>query len=134
MIQGTRVLVLVSTVLAALVEGYLGSGTSRVPQVLWIGVGGFLLMLSAGHRWRWMAMPILMASLYLTPAILFLTYGAVDYGLDAIWLLPLLGLILSDRGTLDWSLPGRWQWPLITWTAMVSLTWLCMPVTPSRLT
>lgn len=123
MIQGTRVLVLVSTVLAALVEGYLGSGTSRVPQVLWIGVGGFLLMLSAGHRWRWMAMPILMASLYLTPAILFLTYGAVDYGLDAIWLLPLMGLILSDRGTLDWSLPGRWQWPLITWTAMVSLTW-----------
>lgn len=123
MIQGARILVIVSTVLAALTEGYLGAGTSLVPQVLWIGVAGFLVMLAVGHQWRSIAVPVLMASLYLTPAILYLSLNAVDYSLDSIWILPVLGLALSDRGALNWSLPDRWQWPLITWTTIVAIAW-----------
>jgi O-antigen ligase len=123
MIQAARILVIVSTVLAAFTEGYLGSGTSLVPQVLWIGAAGFIVMLALGERWRSIAMPVLMASLYLTPAILYLAFNAVDYSLDSIWILPVLGLILSDRGALNWSLPDRWQWPLITWAVIVSIAW-----------
>jgi hypothetical protein len=123
MIQGARLLVIVSTVVAAFAEGYLGAGTSVRPQILWIGAAGFIATIALGQRWRNIAMPVLMAALYLTPAILYLAFNAVDYGLDAIWILPLVGLILSDRGALQWSLPVRWQWPLITWAVMVSLTW-----------
>ncbi len=123
MILGARVLVVVSTVVAAFVEAYLGSGTSLVPQVLWIGAAGFIALLAMGQRARAIAMPVLMASLYLAPTILYLSYKAVDYSLDAIWILPLLGLILSDRGALEWSLPDRWRWPLITWAVLVSIAW-----------
>jgi hypothetical protein len=64
-----------------------------------------------------------MAALYLTPAILMVVNGGEDFSLDTIWILPLLGLILSGPGTLQWSLPAKWQWPLITWAMIVSLTW-----------
>ena len=40
-----------------------------------------------------------------------------------IWILPLLGLILADRGALDWSLPRRWHWPLMTWAVIVAIAW-----------
>lgn len=123
MIQAARILVIASTVVAAFAEGYLGSGTSLVPEVLWIGGAGFVAMLAVGERWRSIAMPVLMAALYLAPTVLYLSFKAVDYSLDAIWILPLLGLILSDRGTLAWSLPDRWRWPLVTWAVMVSITW-----------
>jgi hypothetical protein len=123
MIQGARILVIVSTVVAAFAEGYLGAGTSLVPQVLWIGAAGFVAMLALGQQWRAIAMPVLMASLYLAPTVLYLSFNAVDYSLDAIWILPLLGLILSDRAALDWSLPDRWRWPLITWALIVSIAW-----------
>lgn len=123
MIQGARILVVVSTVVAAFAEAYLGAGTSLVPQILWIGVGGFVLALAVGHQWRSIAVTVLMASLYLTPAILYLTLNAVDYSLDAIWILPVLGLILSERAALEWSLPKRWQWPLMIWASIVSIAW-----------
>lgn len=123
MIQAARYLVIVSTVLAAFAEAYLGAGTSLVPHVLWIGAAGFVAMLAVGQRSRSIAMPVLMASLYLTPAILYLAINAVDYSLDAIWILPVLGLILSDRGALHWSLPVRWQWPLVTWAVIVTIAW-----------
>jgi len=122
MIQSARILVVVSTVLAAFAEGYLGAGTSGRPQVLWVGAVGFVATLALGQQWRSIAMPVLAAAMYLTPAILYLAFNAVDYGLDAIWILPLLGLILSDR-VREWSLPVRWQWPLITWAAIVALAW-----------
>ena len=94
------------------------------PQLFWIGVAGFVLMLIIGRRWRHLAMPVLMAALYLTPSLLLVTFKARGFEHDAIWILPLLGLLLSDRGeVLKWSLPARWQWPLITWSAIVAITW-----------
>ena len=80
-------------------------------------------MLVLGRVWRPVAMPVLMAALYVAPAILLVTRNARGYELDLVWILPLLGLILSDRGALEWSLPRRWQWPLITWAAIVAIAW-----------
>jgi hypothetical protein len=115
-----RAFIIGSTVVAAIVEGYLA--TIYVSGVFSIAVAGFLVMLFAGARWRRVAMPVVMASLYLTPGLFLLTIGDEGFGLDVIWFLPLLGLILSDR-PWQWSLPERWRWPLITWSALVALVW-----------
>ena len=48
MILFTRVVVIASTVAAALVEAYLA--TTYSPQVFWIALAGFVLMLRCGQR------------------------------------------------------------------------------------
>ncbi len=122
-LSSTRLLVIGSAAIAALVEAYFAS--AYAPEVLGIGVAGFALTLIAGNRLRSTAMPIVMAALYLTPAVMLVTFGerGRGYGVDVIWILPLLGLILSGRGALQWSLPDRWRFPLITWAAIVAIAW-----------
>lgn len=123
MIRFTRGVIIASTVAAALVEAFLANSYS--PQIFWTALAAFVLMLVAGERLRSVSLPIVMASLYVMPAIFLLTLGpqAGGYGLDVIWILPLLGLILSGRGALQWSLPARWQWPLVTWAMIVAIAW-----------
>ena len=122
-LSSTRLLVIASAVLAALVEAYLASVYAA--QLLWIGGAGLALTLIAGERLRSTAMPIVMAALYLTPAILLVTLGdrGRGYGVDVIWILPLLGLAISGPGARQWSLPERWRFPLITWAAIVAIAW-----------
>ncbi len=122
-LSSTRLLVIASAAIAALVEAYLAS--VYAPALLWIGVAAFALTLIAGDRLRSTAMPIVMAALYLTPAVMLVTLGerGRGYGVDVIWILPLLGLTLSGRGALHWSLPERWRGPLITWAAVVAIAW-----------
>ncbi|MBY0495936.1 MAG: hypothetical protein K2Y23_17140 [Cyanobacteria bacterium] len=122
-LSSTRVIVIASAVIAALVEAFLAA--TYTPEVFWIGVAGFALLLAAGDRLRPIAMPIVMAALYLTPAILLTVFGdrGRGYGLDAIWILPLLGLTISGRGVLQWSLPEQWRLPLIAWAVIVAITW-----------
>ena len=117
----TRVVVIASTAVAGFAEAYLGSVYH--PQMLWIAAAGFALMLAVGRGWRPVAMPVLMAALYLAPAIMLVAWNARGYELDAVWILPLLGLILSDRGAMEWSLPRAWCWPLITWALIVAVAW-----------
>jgi O-antigen ligase len=120
--RASRFLVVVSTIAAALVESALANAYS--PQVFWIALAGFALMLAVGRRFRSVALPILMAALYLTPAMFLVSLGFEGYGLDVIWILPLLGVILSDRDAWQrWSLPARWQWPLVTWSLLVAIVW-----------
>jgi hypothetical protein len=122
MIRASRIVVIASTVLAAVVESFLAS--TYTPQLFWAGLAGFALLLIAGRMWRPAAMPLLMAALYLTPALLLVTFNAKGFEHDAIWILPLLGLLLSDRPDLmRWSLPPRWQGPLIIWAVIVAITW-----------
>src|SRR5215203_7387 len=116
----TRAVVIVSTVIAALAEAYLATSA---PPVLWLAAGGFVFMVIAGSRVRAVALPILMAAMYLMPAIYLAWRGGEDFSLDSIWILPLLGLVLSGHGAWQWSLPARWQWPLVTWAMLVSITW-----------
>ena len=118
-----RGLVVVSTIAAAIAEAYLAN--SHSPHLFWISLAAFVLMVVAGQRLRSLSLPILMAAIYLMPAIFLTTVGARigGYGLDIVWIMPLLGLILSDRGALQWSLPARWQWPLVTWALVAAIAW-----------
>lgn len=117
----TRVVVVASTVIAALLEAYLAA--QYAPPVFYAAIGGFALLLIAGWRFRSDALPILMAALYLAPAMFLALNGGTDFSLDIIWILPLLGLTLSGPGAMQWSLPPRWQWPLVTWAMLVSIVW-----------
>jgi hypothetical protein len=122
-LSSTRLLVIASTAIAAFVEAW--QGTTYAPEVFWIGVAGFGLLLMAGERLRSIALPIVLPALYLTPAILLMTMGerGRGYGLDAIWMLPLLGMTLSGNSLAQWSLPDKWRFPLIMWAAMVAVSW-----------
>ena len=70
------------------------------------------------------ALPVLMAALYLTPAILLVVQRRRE-------LQPRHGLAAAAAGTrrcrdparCEWSLPRRWQWPLVTWATIVSIAW-----------
>ena len=123
LLSSARVLVIGSAVIAAFAETYLGS--QHTPEVFWVAITSFAAMLIAGTRLRPIAAPILMAALYLTPAVLLVVLGdrARGYALDVFWILPLLGLILSGANPREWSLPDRWRLPLITSAAMVAIAW-----------
>lgn len=116
-----RGVIVASTTAAAITEARLGTWYS--PEVFWIGMAGFAVFLPLGHRYRAIALPILMPLLYVMPAIYHVWLGYKDFSYDAIWILPLLGLVLSSPSPLQWSLPQKWQWPLVTWAAIVSITW-----------
>lgn len=117
----TRAVVIGSTVVAALIEAYLAA--QYAPLVFYGAIAGFVLLLIVGSRLRSDALPILMAALYLAPAMFLALNGSTDFSLDIIWILPLLGLTLSGPGAMQWSLPARWQWPLVTWAMLVSIAW-----------
>jgi hypothetical protein len=117
----TRGIVIASTVAAALVEAYLA--TEYAPQIFWIAVIGFAILLAIGSRMRQIALPLLLAATYVAPVLLLIFNDGQKFSLDIVWILPLLGLILSGPGALRWSLPSRWQWPLVTWALIVAIAW-----------
>lgn len=117
----TRGVVVASTIVAAFLEAYLA--TEYSPMVLWVALVGFVALAIAGSRLRGWALPVILAATYLAPAILLVVNNGENFSLDIVWLLPLLGLIVSGPGASRWSLPERWQWPLITWSMIVSIAW-----------
>lgn len=117
----TRGIVIASTIAAAFVEAYLA--TEYAPSILWIAVAGFALLLAIGYRIRPIALPVMLSATYVAPVLLLIFNDGQDFSLDIVWILPLLGLILSGPGVLRWSLPSRWQWPLITWALVVAVSW-----------
>src|SRR4026207_1140161 len=97
------------TIVAAFAELYLAE---VAPSIFWIALGGFILLLAFGSRLRPIALRIVMAAMYLSPAIFLALQINEDYKKDIVWLLPLIGLCVSDWRAREWALPSRWQWPL----------------------
>lgn len=122
MIKAARAIVVASTVAAALFECYLA--TTYHPGVFWVAIVGFLAGVAGGDRARAALLPVIMAAAYVVPAFFIAIDPAkqADFGLDIVWVLPLVGLSISG-GVLEWSLPRRWQWPLVTWTLIVAVSW-----------
>src|SRR6476661_10591292 len=114
----TRGIVVASTVIAAVVELYLAEAAR---PVFWIAIAGFAGLLVFGARIRSQALRVVMPAMYLSPAILLATEMGGDFSKDIVWVLPLVGLCLSGPRVLEWSLPSRWQWPLITWATIVAI-------------
>ena len=122
MIHATRVIVVASTVLAAFAEAYLA--TPYWPrQTIWLATASLVVMALTGSRVRPLVLPIVLSMPYLMPAVLLAWRGDENSSLDFFWMMPLLGLVLSGPGAQRWSLPARWQWPLITWATIVAISW-----------
>ena len=116
----TRGVVIASTVAAAFAELYLAEAAR---SIFWIALGGFVLLLAFGARFRPLALRVIMPAMYLSPAIMLALDLHTDFSKDIVWVLPLLGLCLSGGRLFEWSLPARWQWPLVTWAMIVSISW-----------
>jgi hypothetical protein len=120
--QLTRAIVVASAVLAVFAETYLATWHS--PQwVIWVAVASLVAAAAIGHRLRSIVMPIVLSMLYLMPAILFAAGINENFSFDYTWLMPLTGLALSGPGMQRWSLPPRWQWPLVTFATIVAVSW-----------
>lgn len=122
MSQLTRAIVIASTVLAAFAETYLATWHSQ-PHVIWVSSTSFVAAVAIGHRLRAVALPAVLAMLYVLPAILIAAGINENFSFDFYWMMPLAGLVLSGPGVQRWSLPARWQWPLVTWAAIVAVSW-----------
>jgi hypothetical protein len=118
----TRAIVVASTVLAVLAEAYLATWHSP-PQVIWIAIASLVAAAALGYVARSVALPIVLSALYLMPAMLIAAGINENYSFDYTWMMPLTGLVLSGPGVWRWSLPARWQWPLVTFAALVALSW-----------
>lgn len=118
----TRVIVVASAVLAAFAEAYLAT-PYWPPQTIWLATASLVVMALIGSRVRSVALPAVLSMPYLMPALLLVWRGNENSSLDFFWMMPLLGLALSGPGALRWSLPARWQWPLVTWAAVVAVSW-----------
>jgi hypothetical protein len=90
---------------------------------MWATSASLLAAAAIGHAARFIALPIVLSMLYLMPAILIASGVNENFSFDFYWLMPLTGLALSGRGVLRWSLPRQWQWPLVTWAAIVAISW-----------
>lgn len=120
--QLTRAIVVASAVLAVLAEAYLATWYPPAWDI-WVASAGLVAAAAIGHRFRAIAMPIVLSMLYLMPAILIAAGINENYSFDYIWLMPLTGLALSGPGMQRWSLPSRWQWPLVTFAMLVAVSW-----------
>ena len=118
MSQLTRAMVIASTVLAAFAQTYVAT-FYWPPQTIWIASASVIVLAIAGYRLRALALPAVLASIYFMPAFLYVTRGGETFVLDFLWQMPLLGLTLSGPGAERWSLPAKWQWPLVTWAMIV---------------
>ena len=119
--QLTKGIVVVSTLAAAFVELYLA--TPFRAGLMWTTITAAAVAVIFGHRARGaIAGPILIA-MYLMPAAYLAALDYEHFSLEIIWILPLLGLVVSDRGAWQWSLPQSWRWPLVAWGLVVAVSW-----------
>lgn len=118
----TKAVVVASTLAAALVEVYLAT-TPLFPFIFWFSIALAAAWFVAGDRVRALGLPIAMGAMYLMPGVYWGLGIRELYGLEMIWILPLIGLIVSGRGAWEWSLPRRWHWPLVAWALVVAVSW-----------
>jgi len=120
--QFTKSVVIVSTLLAALVELDLAA-LPVYPAVVVIAIAGFLVAAIAGAWWPGVVSSVVLLAPYLTPAAYVLLTGTEHFSLEIVWALPLLGLAIAGRDAWRWHLPARWQWPLVAWGLIVAVSW-----------
>src|SRR5262245_28635843 len=115
----SRLVVLTSALVAALVHGWLASGRPGIAPAAMLAFA--LTFAIARVPLVGAIVPVLFAA-YLAPAVMFASFGASDYHTTLIWLAALLGPIVAQ---LDprWHIPGRWRLPFVAWALVIAVTW-----------
>lgn len=119
--QLTKVIVILSTLSAALVELYLA--TPFREGLMWTTIVATAAAVTFGRRAQGAIVRPILVAMYLMPAAYLALLDYEHFSLEIIWILPLLGLIVSDRGAWQWSLPQSWRWPLVAWALVVAVSW-----------
>jgi hypothetical protein len=118
----TKAIVLASTLAAAYIELSLAT-TPLFPFLFWFSIALAAAWFVAGRRVHFAGLPVAMFAIYVGPAVYLQVGIRPDYGLEMIWIFPLVGLLMSGRSAWEWSLPQPWRWPLVAWAVVVSVTW-----------
>jgi hypothetical protein len=118
----TKAIVLASTLAAAYIELSLAT-TPLFPFLFWFSIALAAVWFVAGRRVHFAGLPVAMFAIYVGPAVYLQVGIRPDYGLEMIWIFPLVGLLMSGRSAWEWSLPQPWRWPLVAWAVVVSVTW-----------
>src|SRR5262245_43641430 len=122
----SRLVVLTSTLAAALVHGWLASGRPGIAPAA--AVVFALTFAIARVSLAGAIVPVLLMA-YVAPAVLFAAFGASDYHTTLIWLAALLGPIAAQADLNRWHIPGRWRWPCVAGALVVAVT---LPVVAGR--
>ncbi len=120
--QLTKGVVIASTLVAVLLNVYLAT-TPQNPSIFWFAPIAATVLLIGGRRLHGVALPIVLVAMFVMPSVYLRWLNYQNYGLEIIWILPLLGVILSGRDAWRWSLPLAWQWPLSAWALVVAVSW-----------
>lgn len=118
----TKGVVIASTLAAAFAQLYLATRLVY-PQLFFIVLAAFAVMVAAGSRLRGPATAVVLAASYLAPAAYVIWAGFENYAFEIVWSLPLLGLLVSGRDAWRWHLPAQWRWPLVSWALVVAASW-----------
>lgn len=119
--QLTKIIVFASTLMAAFVELYLA--TPLRAGLMWTTLAATAIAVIFGRRARGAIVGPILIAMYLMPAAYLALLDYEHFSLEIIWILPLLALVISDRGAWHWSLPRSWRWPLVAWGMVVAVSW-----------
>jgi hypothetical protein len=124
--RATRLIVLASTLLAAVAHGWLAQWQPLIAPAAFIA---FIVTFAAARYRVAYGMAIAAASAYVAPATLWLAFGAADYHIMLVWLAAVAGPVFATARWDRWSLPVAWRFPLTTWALVIALSW---PVIAAR--
>src|SRR5688572_11832818 len=97
MIHATRAIVVVSTALAAFAEGALATPYFP-PSTIWLATGLAIGLAVFGERVRAFVLPLVLAVMYVLPAMMIASGSNENFSIEYVWMLPLLGLSMAGRG------------------------------------
>lgn len=117
----TKLVLIASSLAALVVEARLGS--AGYPPLLGACAVGFAGAALAGRLVPAVATPVVLATVYVSPAAFLLWTGRNHFTFEALWMSALAGLVLGAGDAWRWHVPAPWRWPLAGWGLVVSVAW-----------
>lgn len=116
----TKIIAVVLTVAAAAVFTYVYGGSWRFGW--WIAGLAFLIPALLVRLVPKIAVFLVLVAAYLTPAIVGLVTGPTHPIVHQLWIVMLLGLVVSSGRITEWHFPVPWKYPLVAWCLVVALS------------
>lgn len=116
----SKSLVILSTLLALAIE--INLAAYSVGPLLYVSIVGLVIAFIIGDRLSSLVAPVVLVSIYLSPALIMRWSGRDHTSYEVAWIGPLLGLVLSGRLAWTWNIPRPWLWPIVGWALIVSVS------------
>lgn len=113
----TKVIAVVLTVAAAAVFNYVYGGSLQ--SRWWIPGLAFAIPVVLVHLAPRVAVFVVLVAAYATPALLGLVTGPTHPLVYQLWIVMLLGIVVSSGRMTTWHFPVPWKYPLVAWCLIV---------------